>query len=414
MKTTLKTLVLSLTAASLLNAFAGERELSYAAEDAAYQAVSRMSADGRLKGVKNIAFVKLMLPQGEKELRLGSNLSITFESALSAVPTDLRFVLHGSKDAEWTLIDEIFDQASDFESYNPATHPKFKQLKLSDALLYGQVIDATESKDGLKTTMRISLKLLKVATAEVIWGGVIEGVYNDEGPDNQLLPYFARKAVEKAAADAVAKLPPSLNDYGVFLLPFEGPYGRAMTQVFLNALTAAGKQDKIAIYDLPNGGAADRMLARFLRERAGAGVALNESLLKQVEAKAGGKVRGGKLAVLSGMVTSGRVYPKTVVDATGLPVDLLTGSHSDDRGVMKENERWNATLFEIIADLKFRDVNDSFRVIAAVGANGVYERDVEGDVVQQLKSFVTVRNIIFAIVILIVIWFVMHFIVRVR
>ena len=411
MKTTLKTLVLSLTAASLLNAFAGERELSYATEDVAYQAVSRLSVDGRLKGIKNIAFVRLMVPEGKSELRLGSNLAQTFEAALSSVPTDLRFLIHGSRDAEWTLIDEIFDQASDFESYNPATHPKFKQLKLADALMYGQVIDATESKDGRKTTIRISLKLLKVATAELIWGGVIEGVYNDEGPDNQMLPYFARKAVEAAAADAVAKLPANLNDYGVFLLPFDGPYGRSMTQVFLNALTMAGKQEKIVIYDLPNGGASDRMMARFLRERAGAGVALNESLLKQVEAKAGGKVKGGKLAILSGMVTSGRVFPETLIDSTGLPVDLLTGSRTD---VRTGNERLNATHFEVIADLKFRDINDSFRVVAAVGATGVFDRDVGDDVKNQLLSFVTVRNIIFAIVILIVIWFVMHFIIRVR
>lgn len=112
MKTTLKTLVLSLTAASLLNAFAGERELSYATEDVAYQAVSRLSADGRLKGIKNIAFVRLMVPEGRGELRLGSNLAQTFEAALSSVPTDLRFLIHGSRDAEWTLIDEIFDQST--------------------------------------------------------------------------------------------------------------------------------------------------------------------------------------------------------------------------------------------------------------------------------------------------------------
>ena len=406
MKTLIKTLVLSLTTASLLNAFAGERELSYATEDVAYQTVTRLSADGRLKGVKNIAFVRLMVPEGKSELRLGGNLSQTFESALSSVPTDLRFVIHGSRDAEWTLIDEIFDQASDFESYNPATHPKFRELKLADALMFGQAIDATESKDGLRTTIRISLKLLKVATAELIWGGVVEGVYNDEGPDNQLLPYFARKAVEAAAADAVAKLPANLNDYGVFLLPFEGPFGRSMTQVFLNALTAAGKHEKVVIYDLPNGGASDRMLARFLRERAGAGVALNESILKQVEAKAGGRVKGGKLAVLSGMVTSGRVYPLTLVDPTGRPVDILTGSNTDARP--------NATHFEVIADLKFRDINDSFRVVAAIGATGVFDRDIGDDVTNQFKSFVTVRNIIFAIVILIVIWFVMRFVIRVR
>lgn len=406
MKTTLKTLVLSLTAASLLNAFAGERELSYATEDAAYQVVSRLSVDGRLKGIGNIAFVGLIQQKGDKAVRLAVNLPPTFEAALSSVPSDLRFVLHSSNDAEWTLIDEIFDQASDFESYNPATHPKFKQLKLADAFLYGTVTDCDPAAKDNKTAVRIALKLLKAATAELIWGGIIEGVYNDEGPDNQMLPYFARKAVEAAAADAVAKLPANLNDYGVFLLPFDGPFGRSMTQVFLNALTMAGKQEKVVIYDLPNGGAADRMLARFLRERAGAGVALNESLLKQVEAKAGGKVKGGKLAILSGMVTSGRVYPLTLVDPTGRPVDVLTGSNTGPKP--------NATHFEIIADLKFRDINDSFRVVAAVGATGVFDRDVGDDVKNQLLSFVTVRNIIFAVVILIVIWFVMHFIVRVR
>ena len=409
MKTPIRTLALSLMTAFSLDAFAGEREISYAAEDAAYQAATRLAADGRTKDVRTIAFVKLMLPEGKTGLGLDSNLSHVFESALASVPSDQRFVLHGSRDAEWTLIDEIFDQASDFESYNPATHPKFRQLKLADALLYGQVIDGTDRKDPTRSTVRVSLKLLKVSTAELLWGGVVEGVYNDEGPDNQVLPYFARKAVEEAAIDAVSKLPASLDGYGAFMIPFEGPWGRAMTQTFLNALTAAGKQDRIAIYDLPNGSAADRMLARFLRERAGAGIALNESLLKQVEAKAGGKVKGGKLAVLSGMVTSGRIFPKTEVDATGVPVDLLTGSRSDG-GAM----RWNATHFEVVADLKFRDINDSFRVIAAVGGNGVFERDVETDLVDQIKSFVTVRNIVFAVVILIVIWFFMHFVVRIR
>ena len=117
-------------------------------------------------------------------------------------------------------------------------------------------------------------------------------------------------------------------------------------------------------------------------------------------------VKGGKLAILSGMVTSGRVFPETLVDPTGRPVDVLTGSSTDARG--------NATHFEVIADLKFRDINDSFRVVAAVGATGVFDRDIGDDVANQFKSFVTVRNIIFAIVILIVIWFVMRFVIRVR
>ena len=179
-----------------------------------------------------------------------------------------------------------------------------------------------------------------------------------------------------------------------------------MTQVFLNALTAAGRQDRIHVYDLPNGAAADRMLARFLRERAGSGQAVDSSILRKIEARSGGKAHEGRLAILTGMVTSGRIVPETAVDPTGTPVDRLTGSYTAARP--------NPTLFEIVADLKIRDINDSFRVVAAVAANGVYKHDVNGDFVEQLRSFVTVRNAVVLIVIVLLIWFVSHFMLRVR
>ncbi|MBQ9430727.1 MAG: hypothetical protein IJU44_04160 [Kiritimatiellae bacterium] len=406
MKCTLKTLALSLLTALSLNVSAGETELSYAIEDAAFQTVTRLSADQRLKELKNIAFVRLSAPNGAAALKLESNVSQVYESALVSVPCDLRFVVHSSHDPEWTLIDEVFDQAADFDSYNPATNPKLKQLKLADALLYGQAVDAKEAKDGSRTTIRISMRLIKVATAEMLWGGVIEGSYDDVGPDNEQLNLFGRKAIEAAARDAVAKLPANLDGYGVFLLPFDGPAGRAMTQTFLNELVAAGRHEKIRVYDLPNGGVADRMLARFLRERAGAETGLNESLLKKVEAKAVGKTAEGKMAILTGMVTSVRVFPETAVDPTGQPVNRLTGSFTAARP--------NATRFEVVADLKIRDINDKFRVVAAVGAHGTYEREIGNDISDQLRSFVTVRNCVVALLIVLLVWFVSRFMLRVR
>ena len=186
----------------------------------------------------------------------------------------------------------------------------------------------------------------------------------------------------------------------------EGKTLVATCPVFLNALTAAGRQDKIHIYDLPNGSASDRMLARFLRERAGAGQAVDSSILRKIEARSDGKSQGGKLAILTGMVTTGRIFPETAVDPTGAPVDRLTGSYTP--------ERPNPTLFEIVADLKFRDINDNFRVLAAVSANGAYHHDVNGDFVEQLRSFVTVRNAAVVIVILFLIWFIGKFCLRVR
>ena len=265
-----------------------------------------------------------------------------------------------------------------------------------------------DCKDNGKTvaSVRLAFKLIEVKTAKQLWSAVVEGQYTDAGPDNQALNIFARRAMELAAADAVSKLPPSLDGYGVFILPIEGVGGRAMSQLFLNALTAAGRQDKIRVYDLPSGSASDRMLARFLRERAGSGQAVDSSILRKIEDRSGGKAHGGKLAILSGMVTTGRIFPETAVDPTGAPVDRLTGSYTPVRP--------NPTLFEIVADLKFRDINDSFRVLAAVSANGAYRHDVGEDVVEQLRSFVTVRNIVVLVVILLLIWFIGKFCLRVR
>lgn len=399
-------LVASATALSL-DAAAGEREVSYALEDAAFQAAMRMDADSRVaKDVRRIALVKLWLPAPGEAASLAGSSTAVLESALGAVPCRFDFVLHESRSEQWTLIDQVFDQAADFESYDPATHPELNKLQLCDALLLAKAIDVAASKDGSVTSVRVAFKLVEVKTSRLAWSAVVEGQYTDAGPDNQALNIFARRAMELAAADAVAKLPPSLDGYGVFLLPMEGEGGRAMTQLFLNALTAAGKQDTVRVYDLPNGSASDRMLARFLRERAGSGQAVDSSVLRKIESRSGGAAQGGKLAILTGMVTAGRIFPETAVDPTGRPVDRLTGSFTPARA--------NPTLFEIVADLKFRDINDSFRVVAAVSANGAYRHDVGGDVVEQLKSFVTVRNIVVAVVILFLIWFIGKFCLRVR
>lgn len=389
-----------------LNLTAASREVSYAIEDAAYQAVTKMAEDPRVaKEVKKLAFVKLWFPSEKGDaLSNASAETAVFESALGAVPCGFDIVLHSNRDQQWEMIDQVFDQAADFESYNPSTHPELQKLELCDSLLLAKIIDGRSEAGGKVATVRIAMKVLQVKTARQIWSMVVEGRYDGRSaPENEALSYFARKALEEAAADAVAKLPASLDGYGVMIVPLQGNGGRAMTQVFMNALTAAGRQDKIRIYDLPNGNASDRMLGRFLWERTGAGKSLDATTLKRVQDRTGAK---GRLAVMTGMVVSGRVFPETWVDPTGAPVDRLTGSYTDVRK--------NPTSFEIIADLKFRDVCDAFRVVAAVSANGIYKRDVSGDLLEQARSFVTIRNIAVLIVILLLIWFVRHFTLRVR
>ena len=358
------------------------RNLSYAIEDAAFQAVARLNADARVAHVKRIAFVRLALPKPGLSFKVDAAESQTFEAGLLSVPSKFQFVVHGSHQSDWTEIDRVFDQAEDFESWDPSTCPALKNLKLADALLLAKVIDGTANEKTGKTTIRISLRLVEVATARELWGGNVEGVWQDAGPENQQLPLEVRRTFEAAAKDAVAKLPASVDGYGVFLLPFDGPAGRAMTQVFLNALTAAGRQDKIAVYDLPNGDVADRQLARFLRERAGTDQVLDESILKKMETRA--PANGKKLAILTGMVTVSKIEPKTAVDPTGF-LDDLTKSSTD--------ARTNPIRFTIVADFKFRDINDRFKVLAAVNGEGEYVRDVAQDVGDQFKSFITARNV---------------------
>ncbi len=358
------------------------RNLSYAIEDAAYQAVTRLNADGRAAHVKRIAFVRLAMPKPGLAFKVDTAESQTFEAALLSVPSKFQFVVHSSHQSDWAEIDRVFDQAVDFESWDPSTCPALKKLKLADSLLLAKIIDGTVDEKTENTTIRISLRLIEVSTARALWGGNVEGVWQDAGPENQQLTLDARRTFEAAAKDAVAKLPASLDGYGVFLLPFEGPAGRAMTQMFLNALTAAGRQEKIAIYDLPNGDVADRQLARFLRERAGTSQALDESILKRVEARA--SANGKKLALLTGMVTVSNVEPKTLVDPTGF-LDAITASSTAAKA--------NPVRFTIVADFKFRDINDRFKVLAAVNGEGEHVRDIAQDLGDQFKSFITARNV---------------------
>ncbi|MBR3777978.1 MAG: hypothetical protein IKL02_10360 [Kiritimatiellae bacterium] len=172
-----KLMILSAAATLLLNTFAGEREFSDAIKDAAEKTVASIAGDSRASSVKSIAFVRLNAPDSKGVLPLGSNVSQIFETTLLAKPERFTFVTHSSHVEEWKLIDEIFDQAEDFESYDPKTHPELNKLKLADALLIGQIIDAKEDerKNETEYSVRVVMRLIKVSTGEQIWGQVIDG-----------------------------------------------------------------------------------------------------------------------------------------------------------------------------------------------------------------------------------------------
>ena len=85
--------------------------MSYAFEDAAFQTATRLNANSRVCSVvTNVAFAKLWYEEGTKAQGASENEALVFETALSATPGSLHFVVHAGHDADWKLIDEIFVQ----------------------------------------------------------------------------------------------------------------------------------------------------------------------------------------------------------------------------------------------------------------------------------------------------------------
>ena len=374
--------------ASALSVAAGPRELSLAAEDAAYQAAMQMATDGRVN-VKRIAFIKLM--RGSANISEYSNIANVFENGLVQVPTEFEFLTHQDHAGEWTEIDRFFDAANDFGDYDKLTLPKIGVFKMADAFIIGQVIDAQESER--KSSIRISLRLIKIDTAERLWAGTVEGIYDDPGPEYEIVNDLARKAINGAVADAVKDPTISrLAGYQVFVLPFEGPLGRAATQTFIKKVAEVAS---VQVLDLPNGSANDRMVARFLRERAGTNRQISNSLLKRLTTDYGG-VRdrpSEKIVVLKGAVTTLEVAPETIIDPVGACLSRATASFT--------LPKVNAVEIKLGLDAKFLDINNSFATVASVKG---FKDEIQlpgGPVYVQLLALVSLRNVVLAVGVLI-------------
>lgn len=367
--------------ASVGTAAAGSRELSYAVEDAAYQAVMQMATDSRIN-VKRIAFVKLM--KGDADISEFSEAATVFENGLVQAPSEFQFLTHQDHAGEWTEVDRFFDAATDFGDYDPKTLPKVGVFKMADAFLIGQVLGGAESS-AVRASVRVSLRLIRIDTAERLWAGTVEGVYDDPGPDYQLVDDTARQAVNKAVDAAAADATLSrLAGYQVLVLPFDGPLGRAVTQTFIKKI--AEKTD-VKVLDLPNGSAGDRMIARFLRERAGTNRQVSNSLLKRITTDVGGGrgQSGEKLAVLKGGVTTLEVSPVTLIDPVGAVLGTATASLTPPQV--------NPVRVKLGFDAKFLDVNNGFATVASVKGFGDALKDVGTSLGDQLLALVTLRNV---------------------
>lgn len=380
-------------------ALGGQRELSYAAEDAAYQVAMEMANDSRVN-IKRIAFVKLM--RGSQDVSSFSELSTVFENGLVQAPTDFEFLTHQNQSGEWTEIDRFFDAVTDFGDYAKNTLPRTGVFKMADAFMIGQVLDSREESG--RASVRVSMRLIRIDTAERLWAGTIEGVYDNPGPEYEQVDYIAKMAIDKAVDDAIANQTMTrLSGYQVLVLPFDGPLGRAVTQTFIQKVAA---DPNIKVLDLPNGSASDRSVARFLRERIGTDAQVSNSFLKRITSGSGSP---DKIVVLKGAVTTLELSPKTVVDPVGACLSKLTGS--------KTLKKVNPVRVKLGFDAKFLDVNNRFATIASTGGMGEYLKDVGEGLGDQLLALCTFRNIALAVGALILLIVVIKFIsltVRVR
>ena len=388
--------------ASALTVAAGPRELSYAAEDAAYQAVMQMAADSRVN-VKKIAFVKLM--RGSDTIPAASEMATVFENGLVQAPTEFQFLTHQDHAGEWTEIDRFFDAATDFGDYDPKTLPRVGAFKMADAFIIGQLLGAQDSNG--KASVRVSLRLIRIDTAERLWAGTVEGIFDDPGPDFQMVNHTARMAIDKAVEKALASPTlAGLSGYQVLVLPFDGPLGRAMTQTFLRGIVA--KDSSIRVLDLPNGSASDRMIGRFLRERTGTNRQVSNSLLKRITTDIGAArdKPSDKIVVLKGAVSTLEVSPVTVVDPMGACLSEMTASFSP--------AKVNPVRVKIGFEAKFLDINSNFATVASVSGFGEFVKVVSSDVLDQLLALATLRNIALVIGVLMVCWLVSRLMFRVR
>ncbi len=387
--------------AGALSAAAGATELSYAVEDAAYQAVMQMASDARVN-VKRIAFVKLM--RGSEDIPQFAEIATVFENGLVQAPTEFQFLTHQDQAGEWTEVDRFFDAATDFGDYDPATLPRVGVFKMADAFLIGQVLGASSAAG--KSSVRVSLRLIRIDTAERLWAGTIEGAHDDPGPDYQMVDDTARQAINKAVAAAAADATLArLAGYRVLVVPFEGPLGRAVQQSFLKKIA---EDAGVSVLDLPNGSASDRMIARFLRERAGTNRQVSQSVLKRITTDIGGGrgAAGEKLAVMKGGVTTVEVSPHTVVDPVGACLGQVTGSATPPRV--------NPVRVKLGFDAKFLDVNNAFATVASVKGFGDHLKNVGQSLGDQLVALLTLRNVFLLVVVVVVCWLISRLMLRVR
>lgn len=145
------------------------RAVDYAAERAATQAWERL-VDSQLRDLR-IAFLPLFNDGSDGVAPIYPVVRAELASQTG------RHSFFTRDETEWNrLIGEISFGASRADVMDAATIQRFGAVKGVEALLYGEVREASSSPDG-SGVVRLTLVLAEVATGQQLWSGNIEGAY---------------------------------------------------------------------------------------------------------------------------------------------------------------------------------------------------------------------------------------------
>ncbi len=141
---------------------------------AAEQAGARLCAELESSSIENcnIAFLPLFRDGTQKET---TQIYPVIRAELAR--SSLRFPLYTRDETVWdSLVGEIDFGARRQDIMDTATIQRFGNVKGVDALLYGEVREASATSDG-KGTVRISVYLSDVETGQLLWSSNVMSEY---------------------------------------------------------------------------------------------------------------------------------------------------------------------------------------------------------------------------------------------
>ncbi|MEA2012302.1 MAG: hypothetical protein U9O87_04345 [Verrucomicrobiota bacterium] len=267
MKQARKVLMVLLVCAGFLIS-AAEREIDYAAEDAAFKTIKELTK--RKVDVKKIAFLGIA---GAKEM------NFVFRGGLLRVPGEYEFITRDEAERRMSEMETDAFSGSELElalmgqesTIDLDTFLSLEKTKKQgvEAYLYGKVLEATVV-DG-SGIFRVTLTLQDLRSQKILWSGNIVGEHKIMKLENisKGLLFAAENLGQNALKDLQEKIS-QIPDGNVFVLPLIGEKADQLTDTILSEIVAVGNT-KLAFFSSPSNPQNKRVAHSIALDLAGAG-----------------------------------------------------------------------------------------------------------------------------------------------